>query len=165
MTKTEVESVLTTRTKHGIQWQSSFDGRYYEVSLERGPNLSFHFAEEGLYAVRASETVAPMKVFLHPRDNLCTGEKTIQVEVLAAGDAWTDSAVLIDGRAIGEPGLELELGLGKHQIRLESSHGSSRTADLVLTSESSAVTVTFDEEGHSNVTRRPTTMWWRPHGL
>lgn len=69
MTKTEIVSVLatrTTRTKHGIQWESTFDGRYYEVSLERGPNLSFYFSEKGLYAVRASETVAPMKLFLHP---------------------------------------------------------------------------------------------------
>lgn len=170
MSEEEVMALLAS-LKHTIQWDSGSDGRLH-TTLKRGPNLSFFFSPEGLYAVRASETVAPMKVFLHPRRNLCTGERTIQVTVLAAAESWKGADILVDGRAAGEltdtpvPSANLELPLGDHEVRLQAPDSLSSAADLVLTSESSHVTVVFDRgDDPPHVTTDPTGMWWRPHSL
>lgn len=171
MSEEEVMTLLAS-LNHNTHWDSSSDGRLHEVTVRRGPNLSFYFSPDGLYAVRASETVAPMKVFSHPRRNLCTGERTIRVTVLAAGEAWKGSDILIDGQVAGEltdtpvPSAKLELPLGDHEVRLQTPDALSPAADLVLTPESSHVTVVFDAgDDPPQITTAPTEMWWRPHSL
>lgn len=171
MSKEEVVALLTS-LEHRVQWESKFDGRLYEVNLRRGPSLSLFFSPEGLYAVRASETVAPMSVFLHPRTNLCTGERTIKVTVLAAGEAWKGGHILVDSQAAGEltdspaPSATMELPLGDHQVRLRAGDRLSPAAALILTPESSHVTVVFDrEDDPPQITTDPTSIWWRPHSL
>lgn len=136
-----------------------------ETNLKRGPGIELSFSRSGLEAIRAYETVGPMKSFSHPRLNLCTGERTIPVAVLAFEGAWQDATVIVDGRAAAEmqgAGVELEIALGRRQIALAAGERHSDVAQFELSATSSRVQVTFDATGNATVSPEEWRGPWEP---
>lgn len=159
MSKEAVISILPT--SHSARSTSHSDGELYEISIESGPRLRLFFSPDGLYAVRVTEVVGLMKVFEHPLENLCTGERSIRVTVMAENARWGGSSVILDGLAVGRlpvsavPTIDLELPLGRHQVHLQGGDGLSAAAPLELTDESGHVTVVFGESAAPVVTKDP----------
>jgi hypothetical protein len=160
MSKEDVISLLTSESRSARSIPQPADD-LYEVSIESGPNLRLFFSPEGLYAVRVIETVGLMKVFEHPLENLCTGEKSVRVTVLAEDEKWSGSSIKLDGRVVRQlpasavPTVDLEVPLGSHQLQLEDGDALSAAAPLELTAESSHVTVVFRGSAAPVITTDP----------
>lgn len=160
MSKEDVISLLPGEGFSGRSIQHPA-GELYEVSMESGPSLRLFFSPDGLYAVRVIEVVGLMKVFEHPLENLCTGERSIRVTVMAEDERWSGSSIELDGQVVGQlpaspvPTVDLELPLGNHRIHLQGGDRRSAAAPLHLTAESGHVTVVFRAGAAPVITKDP----------
>ena len=161
MSKEDVASLLA-RTTSGAKPTPVPADDLYDVAIDSGPNLRFFFSPEGLYAVRVTEAVGLMRVFEHPRENLCTGERSIRVTVVA-DEKWRGSSISLNGHFVGDlpdsavPSTDLELPLGEHQVQLAGRDDLSAAASLDLTEKSSHLTVVFLGPAAPVVTADPET--------
>lgn len=159
MSKEDVISLLPVG--HGGRSIRHPAGELYEVSMESGLGLRMFFSPDGLYAVRVTEVVGLMKVFEHPLENLCTGERSIRVTVMAEDERWSGGSIELDGQVVGQlpasavPTVDLELPLGSHRVHLQGGDGRSAAAPLELTAESGHVTVVFRASAAPVITKDP----------
>ncbi|MCH9648166.1 MAG: hypothetical protein K0U98_08005 [Deltaproteobacteria bacterium] len=167
MSSDEIKSLVTPNRMRRMDDDTAIRNYVSSFSLERGPTVSLFFSRNRFYAVRISETVGLTKIFEHPRQNLCSGEKTIRVTAYSNSDHWAEGAVLLNDKEIDR--LEnssplsgdLELPLGSHKLHLEKDGKSSAVANLILTPMSSHMTVFFGE-GQPFVDSDPPEKWKNP---
>lgn len=119
---------------------------FSELRIERPPDaedklvaqkgntvIQLWFDERGLVSQQITWTYPWTRFSARQKVDLCTGERTIVVRVIAP-PSWANAAVLLDGEQVAilsaQGTVGLELGLGEHRLSIEDSSSRRRTRKL-----------------------------------
>lgn len=108
----------------------------------KNTTISLFVGREGLELVSRSDVTGMQRVRVTPRRNLCTGEATIELSIIAP-KSFEGAGVFLDGDKLGAipPSLltTIRVPLGEHEVGVQSPGGASAVIRLQLDEQSAGL--------------------------